>query len=123
MYYLKAESEEALFAALDASGVTQRHYDMEDPANVRPADLDPEEAWEPTGEYDQYPIAGVDLDVIGTIWKPTGETTTSEDGMIVPEMSMIDGYHANIRGITPEQAALLPTIDAPASPVRKWAGD
>lgn len=121
MYYLKAESEEALFEALENAGVTQRHYDINDFANVRPENA--EEAWEPTGEYDSVPIAGVDLDVIGTIWKPTGETTTSEDGMIVPEMSMIDGYHANIRGITPEQAALLPTIDAPANPVRKWAGD
>jgi hypothetical protein len=123
MYYLKATSEEALFEALDAAGVTQRHYDMDDPSNVRPADLDPEAEWFPSGEYDSLPVAGVDLDVIGTIWKPTGETTTSEDGMIVPEMSMIDGYHANIRGITPEQAELLPTIDAPANPVRMWAGD
>jgi hypothetical protein len=122
MYYLKATSEEALFAALDAAGVTQRHYDMDDPSNVRPADLDPDEAWEPTGEYDQHPIAGVDLDIIGPIFKPTGEMLLGEDGPY-PEMEQLDGYHANIRGITPEQAELLPTIDAPANPVRKWAGD
>lgn len=120
MYYLKATSEEALFAALDASGATIRVYDMDDPANVRPENA--EEAWEPTGEYDQYPIAGVDLDVIGPIFKPTGVMLQGEDGEY-PEMEDIGGYHANIRGITPEQAALLPTIDAPANPVRKWAGD
>ena len=122
-YYLQAESEEALFAALESAGVTQRHYDMDDFSNVRPADLDPDEAWTPTGKYDFLPVAGVDLDVIGTIWKPTGETTTDEDGTIMPVMSMIDGYHANIRGITEEQAALLPTIAKPNSPVRMWAGD
>jgi hypothetical protein len=123
MYYLKAESEEALFEALENAGVTQRHYDMEDPSNVRPADLDPEEAWTPTGEYDSLPVAGVDLDVIGTIFVPSGVMLTDEEGNLYPEMLPAEGYHANIRGITPEQAELLPTIDAPANPVRKWAGD
>jgi hypothetical protein len=123
VYYLKAESEEALFEALENAGVTQRNYDMDDPANVRPADLDPEEAWVPTGEYDSVPVAGVDLDVIGTIWKPTGETSLDEEGNLIQVSAPLEGYHANIRGITPEQAALLPTIDAPAKPYRMWAGD
>lgn len=122
MYYLKATSEEALFAALDASGATIRVYDMDDPANVRPEDLDPEVKWTPTGKYDSLPVAGVDLDVIGPIWKRTGVMLQGEDGEY-PEMQELDGYHANIRGITAEQAAMLPTIDAPANPVRMWAGD
>ena len=122
MYYLKATSEEALFEALENAGVTQRHYDMDDPSNVRPADLDPEAEWFPSGEYDSLPVAGVDLDVIGPIFKRTGVMLQGEDGEY-PEMQELDGYHANIRGITAEQAAQLPTIDAPASPVRMWAGD
>ena len=120
MYYLKATSEEALFAALENAGVTQRHYDMEDPANVRPEDA--EEDWVPTGEYDSLPVAGVDLDVIGPIWKRTGVMLLGEDGEY-PEMQELDGYHANIRGITAEQAEALPTIAKPNSPVRMWAGD
>ena len=51
-YYLQAESEEALWQALESAGVTQRHYDMDDFSNVRPDDLDPEAQWEPTGKYD-----------------------------------------------------------------------
>jgi hypothetical protein len=122
-YYLQAESEEALFAALESAGVSQRHYDMDDFSNVRPADLDPEAQWEPTGKYDSLPVAGVDLDVIGTIFKPTGVMLTDEEGNQYPQMEPLDGYHANIRGITEEQAALLPTIAKPSSPVRIWAGD
>jgi hypothetical protein len=119
-YYLQAQSEEALFAALESAGVMNKVYDPEDPNNQRPDDA---EEWEPSGEYDLYPKAGVDLDVIGTIWKPTGETTTDADGTIMPVMSMVNGYHANIRGITAEQAAQLPTIAKPNNPVRIWAGD
>jgi hypothetical protein len=115
-YYLQAQSEEALFAALESAGVMNKVYDPEDPNNQRPDDA---EEWEPTGEYDLYPKAGVDLDVIGTIYKPTNET--DEEGN--PVMEPIDGFHANIRGITDEQAALLPTIAKPNNPVRMWAGD
>lgn len=122
-YYLQAESEEALWQALEDAGVTQRHYDMDDFSNVRPADLDPEAQWEPTGNYDSLPVAGVDLDVIGTIWKPTGETTLDEEGNLIIVSAPLEGYHANIRGITAEQAAQLPTIAKPSSPVRVWAGD
>jgi hypothetical protein len=121
-YYLQAESEEALWQALESAGVSQRHYDMDDFSNVRPADLDPEAQWEPTGKYDSLPVAGVDLDVIGTIFKPTGNMIQMVEGEC-PETAAIPGYHANIRGITEEQAALLPTIAKPSSPVRIWAGD
>jgi hypothetical protein len=123
MYYLQAQSEEALWQALEDAGVVTRVYDPEDPNNQRPDDLDSEEAWEPSGEYDLYPKAGVDLDVIGTIWKPTGETTLDEEGNLIIVSAPLEGYHANIRGITAEQAAQLPTIAKPSSPVRVWAGD
>jgi len=118
-YYLQAESEEALFAALEDAGVMNKVYDPQDPLNIRPDDA---EEWEPTGEYDLFPKAGIDLDIIGTIFKPTGNMIQGEDGEY-PEMEALDSYHANIRGITAEQAALLPTIAKPNSPVRMWAGD
>lgn len=118
-YYLQAQSEEALFAALESAGVMNKVYDPEDPANQRPDDA---EEWEPSGEYDLYPKAGVDLDVIGQIFKPTGRMIQMVEGEC-PETAAIPGYHANIRGITDEQAALLPTIAKPNNPVRIWAGD
>ena len=39
----------------------------------------------------------VSIDFIGTIYKPTGVTLTSEDGMEYPEMKALDGYHVNLR--------------------------
>jgi hypothetical protein len=110
MYYLKATSEEALFAALENAGFYKKVYSEFD------------EEGNPVGDFELLRVGQFDLDVIGPIFKPTGQTTTI-DGEEVPTMEQLDGYHANIRGITPEQAELLPTIDAPANPVRMWAGD
>jgi hypothetical protein len=84
--YLKADSEDALMAALADSGVS---------------------------DYS--------IDIIGVIYKQTGETVL-EDGTIMPEVSMIDGFHANLRGsFTETQKAKLPLIEAPATPMRVWA--
>jgi hypothetical protein len=110
MYYLQAESEESLWLALEAAGLYQKVYSEFDEDGI------------PVGEFELQRVGQYDLDIIGTIYKPTGETTT-EEGMIMPEMAAIEGYHANIRGITAEQAALLPTIAKPNNPVRTWAGD
>ena len=80
------------------------------------------------------------LDIIGTMYRETGNMLTDGEGMEYPEMEAIDGYHANLRSeikavhqddgtiahvpeISDEQVALLPTVDAPATPYRKWAGD
>jgi len=110
MYYLQAESEESLWLALEAAGLYQKVYSEFDEDGI------------PVGEFELQRVGQYDLDIIGTIYKPTGETTT-EEGMIMPEMAAIEGYHANIRGITAEQAARLPTIAKPNNPVRTWAGD
>jgi len=59
------------------------------------------------------------VDVIGTIYKPTGKMLTNEEGDY-PEMKPVAGYHANVRHSEPapelEQFAVVPT-----SPVRMWA--
>ena len=39
----------------------------------------------------------VSIDFVGTIYKPTGVTLKSEDGMEYPEMKALDGYHVNLR--------------------------
>jgi hypothetical protein len=106
-YYLQAESEEALFAALESAGLYQKVYSEFD------------EDGNPVGEFEWQRVGQYDLDIIGAIYKPTGET--DEEGN--PVMEPIDGFHANIRGITEEQAEQLPTIAAPTTPMRVWAGD
>jgi len=115
-YYLKAESEEALWEALHEARLAYREYDKEDPLNQRPDDLETE--WQPTGAFD-WRFTGQALDIIGTIYKPTGNTLTDEEGMEYPEMAAIDGYHANLIA---EAGLDLPTIEAPATPYRVWAG-
>ena len=60
------------------------------------------------------------IDVIGTIFKPTGRTNTTEDGFEYPDMAPIDGWHVNIR-----HSVEAPELDAyavvPRNPVRVWA--
>ena len=139
-YYLKATSEAALWEALEAASLAHKEYDREDPLNVAPDDLGYDETWDgPSGAYEWMADTPM-LDIIGTMYRATGTMLTTEDGMEYPEMEAVDGYHANLRSqiktvrqddgiieqvsdITDEQVALLPTIDAPTVPHRKWAGD
>ena len=59
------------------------------------------------------------IDVIGTIYKPTGEMIDTDEGE-APEMAPVDGWHVNVRHTAeaPELAAFQVT---PQSPVRGWA--
>jgi hypothetical protein len=109
-YYLQAESEESLWLALESAGLYQKVYSEFD------------EDGNPVGEFEWQRVGQYDLDIIGAIYKPTGKMLQGEDGEY-PEMEALDGYHANIRGITEEQAEQLPTIAAPTTPMRVWAGD
>jgi hypothetical protein len=102
-YYLKANSEEHMWETLTTAGLTS--------------------------EYEGKKYAkGISLDVIGVIYKETGNTTTvtSPEGYSfeVPETQAIEGYHANIRGdLTEEQQQALPLIAKPSTPNRIWFGD
>ena len=123
-YYLKATSEAALWEALEAASLAHKEYDREDPLNVAPDDHDPMgPAFVMTGAYEWIADTPM-LDIIGTMYRETGTMLTDGEGMEYPEMEALDGYHANLREeLTDEQVALLPTIDAPTVPYRKWAGD
>jgi hypothetical protein len=104
-YYLKAESEEALWSALISAGVAQES--------------------EVDGVTYKGPVAGISLDVVGVIYKGTGQMVEVTDPMMgtftYEEQAPIPGYHANIRGeLTQEQQAALPLIDKPGAPVRVW---
>ena len=123
-YYLKATSETALWEALEAASLAHKEYDPTDALNSRPDDLEPDAEWDgPSGAYEWIADTPM-LDIIGTMYSATGTMLTDGEGMDYPEMEALDGYHANLREeLTDEQVALLPTIDAPTVPYRKWAGD
>lgn len=71
-------------------------------------------------DAEQPTPAGMTIDLIGTIHKPTGLTLTSEDGMAYPEMAAIPGYHVNVAGSLPDE--LLPFVVVPANPTRVFGG-
>jgi hypothetical protein len=61
------------------------------------------------------------IDTIGIIYKPTGETLLGEDGEY-PEMKPLPGWHVNVRLMPDEDGtALEPFSVTPAHPVRVWA--
>ena len=59
------------------------------------------------------------VDVVGTIYKPTGKTLKTAEGP-VPEMKAVPGWHANVRHTEP-----APELDAykveVKTPSRMWA--
>ena len=117
-YYLKTDSEADMWVALEGEGLAVKDYDPEDPLNTRPDNLEIDTEWEPTGAYD-WRFTGQALDIIGTIWKATGNILTDDEGFEYPEMTAIDGFHANLIA---DAGLTLPTIEAPATPYRVWAG-
>ena len=61
------------------------------------------------------------IDVLGTISKPTGAVTVNEEGVEVPVMAELDGYHVNVRVVGSEDSsALVPFSVVPTVPRRVW---
>jgi hypothetical protein len=123
-YYLKATTESALWTALGAAGLAYKVYDQTDPLNVAPADLGPYETWDgPSGAYEWQSDTQM-LDIIGPIYVKTGKVLTDSEGFEYDETQAVAGFHANLREeLTDAQVAALPTVAAPATPYRIWAGD
>lgn len=114
-YYIKTTDEASLWGALETAGLAGKDYDREDPLNTPTGEFD----WIPTGKFNW--VSKAQLDIIGTIYVPTGEFE-EVDGVQLPVMEALDGFHANLRAdLTEEQQALLPLIDAPSTPNRVWA--
>lgn len=59
------------------------------------------------------------VDVIGTIYKPTGEVVDQGD-LEVPVVEAIEGWHVNVRH-DEEAPEFEPYIVEPKHPVRVWA--
>jgi hypothetical protein len=97
-YYLKFESQEQAQSILyRKEGVVEANEELGIEAN------------------EGYDVANYpNIDIIGTIYKPTGATETVED-MEVPVMEAIEGYHVNIRadGVCPELDTYSVTVNTP----------
>lgn len=105
-YYCKFASEEAANTALVAAGVlTHVEAVVDEEGNVL----------QPAG----FAATGASVDVIGLIYKPTGEMQQTEFGE-APVMAAVTGWHVNVRSST-EIAALSQYDVAPATPARVWA--
>lgn len=106
-YFIKADTEETFWNALIAHAVVQEAtYTVGDSTVTQ-----------------KITLGGNSLDVIGIIFKPTGNMLT-EGIFTIPEQLPIPGYHANLRGYLSEEqitglGELL--IAAPSSPARVWA--
>lgn len=106
-YYCKFASEEVANTALVAAGALA-HVDalLDEAGNVlTPAGF--------------APANGASVDVIGQIYKPTGEMEQTDMGER-PVMAAVPGWHVNVRSST-EIEALKQYDVAPATPARVWA--
>jgi hypothetical protein len=84
---------------------------------VGAVEADPENGVE---AQEGYEVANYDaIDLIGTIYKPTGKMLQSDEGE-VPEMAPLDGYHVNVR-LLGEAAELEAYRVQPVTPARVWA--
>jgi hypothetical protein len=108
--HLKFSSEQAAYEQLLATGllVEQQALLAEDETVIIPAGY--------------APAAGVSVDYLGVIYKPTGNMIETEMGEM-PEMAPLPGWHVNVRmsadRTCPE--ALQGAIVSPATPSRVWA--
>jgi hypothetical protein len=108
--YLKFSSEQAAYEQLLAAGLLIETQALlaEDETVIIPAG------------YAAAP--GASVDYIGVIYKPTGNTITTDMGE-QPEMEPLPGWHVNVRlsadRTCPE--ALQGAIVSPSTPSRVWA--
>jgi len=81
-----------------------------------------------TPDGDPYLVAHTHdyaIDVVGTIYEPTGETLTDDEGVAYPAMAPVDGWHVNIRLVGDAMRETVEALDAshgvtPNSPSRVW---
>ena len=65
------------------------------------------------------------IDLVGTIYEPTGNTLTDDEGNEYPETAPLDGYHVNVRLMGDARRADVEAINVtygatPNSPSRVW---
>ena len=114
----EAEADSILYAEQTSEAEAEQTNEAEaEQTNEAEADsiLYTGQADDPPTKTPKYAL----IDVIGTIYAPTGESTIV-DGVEVPQMAAIDGWHVNVR--CPEEVEeFIPYIVTPKTPNRVWA--
>ena len=106
-WFVKAESRDALMTALDGTDIVGEDED---------------------GNKVLHSTKAIGVDEVGTIFAPTGNTLTDDEGNEYPEIAPVTGYHLNLRKMRDEADSIITiledadlTIDPPATPSRKFA--
>jgi hypothetical protein len=67
------------------------------------------------------------IDIVGTIYKPTGNMLTDDEGNEYPETAAVPGWHINLRLVTDAMQTEANALSEwfvdpePVTPARKWA--
>tara|TARA_S200002703_G_scaffold123296_1_gene109244 strand:- start:281 stop:694 length:414 start_codon:yes stop_codon:yes gene_type:complete len=106
-WFVKADSRDALLTALDGTDIVSEDED---------------------GNKVLHSTKAIGVDEVGTIYAPTGNTLTDDEGNEYPEIAPVTGYHLNLRKMRDEADSIITiledadlTIDPPATPHRKFA--
>ena len=106
-WFVKADSRNALLTALDGTDIVSEDED---------------------GNKVLHSTKAIGVDEVGTIYAPTGNTVTDDEGNEYPEIAPVTGYHLNLRKMRDEADSIINiledadlTIDPPATPSRKFA--
>ena len=106
-WFVKADSRDALLTALDGTDIVGEDED---------------------GNKVLHSTKAIGVDEVGTIYAPTGNTLTDDEGNEYPEIAPVTGYHLNLRKMRDEADSIINiledadlTIDPPATPHRKFA--
>lgn len=86
-YFLKANTEAELWSTLTSVGIAEEYHVKDSEGNVT--------------ETRHRVKPEFNVDVIGTISRPTGNVvleTVGDRNVEVPEMEELEGFHANLRG-------------------------
>ena len=105
-WFVKADSRDALLTVLDNTDIVSEDED---------------------GNKFLHSTKAIGVDEVGTIYTPTGNTLTDDDGNEYPETEAVTGYHLNLRKMRDEADSIITiledadlTIDAPSTPFRKF---
>ena len=105
-WFVKADSRDALLTALDGTDIVSEDEE---------------------GNKILHSTKAIGVDEVGTIYAPTGNTLTDDEGNEYPEIAPVTGYHLNLRKMRDEADSIITiledaklTIDAPSTPFRKF---
>jgi hypothetical protein len=128
-WYIKVADRAALITALKGPSETRDTFD--DEGNVSGTETVYPHSIISRDEDDNDVIMAtnwVRVDEIGSIYAPTGNTLTDDEGNSYPEMAAVPGYHANLRKLSDKADTLIQhledggdTITPPATPSRGFA--